>query len=150
MASLSQCSINSICPLSVAASSNPVANISFTVSQNTVTGVGIDLNFANAVSISGGNLVVNFSNNNVLSAFTLPRANSNLAAGQFDLIQDFTGVVSLRNQSVTLASASATGRRSLPASAISRTIFSPHPTPTHCPTPTTHLSRCLSTTQFSR
>jgi len=149
MASLSQCSINSICPLSVAASSNPVANISFTVSQNTVTGVGIDLNFANAVSISGGNLVVNFSNNNVLSAFTLPRANSNLAAGQFDLIEDFTGVVSISNQSVTLASASATGRGSLTASAISGTIFSPDPTGTHCPTGTTQLSSCVSSNQFA-
>src|SRR6266403_5646559 len=67
---LSGCLANHICPLSVAASSNPVANLSFTVSQNSVTGVGIDLNFAKAVSISGANLAVNFSNNNVLSAFT--------------------------------------------------------------------------------
>src|SRR6266404_3649968 len=80
---LSGCLANHICPLSVAASSNPVASVSFTLSQNAVTGVGIDLNFANAVSISGANLAVNFSNNNVLSAFTLPRANSDLAQKLF-------------------------------------------------------------------
>src|SRR6267154_1987726 len=64
---LSGCLVNNVCPLSVAASSNPVATVSFTVSQNAVTGIGIDLNFANAVSISGSpvNLVVNFNNNNV-------------------------------------------------------------------------------------
>src|SRR5467141_4188192 len=112
---LSGCLVNNVCPLSVAASSNPVATVSFTVSQNAVTGIGIDLNFANAVSISGSpvSLVVNFNNNNVLSAFTLPRTNSNLAAGQLDLIEDFTGVVSISNQSVTLASAPVTGRGSL-------------------------------------
>src|SRR6266851_454829 len=117
---LSGCLANHVCPLSVAASSNPVATVSFTVSQNAVTGVGIDLNFAKAVSISAttpATLAVNFSNTNVLSAFALPRSNSNLATGQLDLIEDFTGVVSLSNQSVTLASASATGRGSLVATA---------------------------------
>src|SRR5467141_572163 len=39
---------STICPLSVAVSSNPVATIPFTVSQNVVTGIGIDLNFFNA------------------------------------------------------------------------------------------------------
>src|SRR6266576_1244110 len=65
---LSGCLANNVCPVSVAASSNPVATVSFTVSLNAVTGIGIDLNFANAVSISGNTLVdtllVNFNNNN--------------------------------------------------------------------------------------
>ena len=142
---LSGCLVNNVCPLSVAASSNPVATVSFTVSQNAVTGIGIDLNFANAVSISGSpiNLVVNFNNNNVLSAFTLPRTNSNLAAGQLDLIEDFTGVVSINNESVTLASDPATNRGTLTASTSSTTIYDPDPTGVLCPAVTTQLANCV-------
>src|SRR6267378_27882 len=142
---LSGCLANHVCPLSVAASSNPVATVSFTVSQNAVTGIGIDLNFANAVSISGSpaNLVVNFNNNSVLGSFTLPRTNSNLAAGQLDLIEDFTGVVSINNQSVTLASDPATSRGSLTASTSSTTIYDPDPTGVLCPAVTTQLASCV-------
>ena len=145
LSTLSGCLANHVCPLSVAASSNPVATVSFTVSQNAVTGIGIDLNFANAVSISGSpaNLVVNFNNNNVLSSFTLPRANSNLAAGQLDLIEDFIGVVSINNQSVTLASDPGTSRGSLTASTSSTTIYDPDPTGVLCPAVTTQLASCV-------
>jgi len=149
-ATLSICPASTICPLSVAASSNPVVNVSFTVSANSVTGVGIDLNYANAVSISGNPaiLAVNFSNNNVLSAFTLPRANSNLAAGQFDLIEDFTGVVSLSNSAVTITPATATGRGALTATANSNTIFNSDPAQKLCLNPTQgQVSSCVSSNQ---
>src|SRR4029077_4201206 len=129
---LSGCANLNVCPVDTPASSNPVATVSYSVSQNALTGIGIDLNFANAVSISSGSLVVNFSNNNVLSGFTLPRANSNLASGQLDLIEDFTGVVTVNGQSVTLASASATGRSALTATAASTTIFDHDPSNTLC------------------
>lgn len=148
-ATLSGCASNNVCPLSVAASSNPVATVSYSVSQNAVTGVGIDLNFANAVSISSGSLVVNFSNNNVLSGFTLPRANSNLASGQLDLSEDFTGVVSINGQLVTLASASATGRGSLTALAVSGTIFDHDPSNSLCQAGTNMLSNCVANNQFA-
>ena len=144
---LSSCPANTICPLSVAASSNPVANVSFTVSQSAVTGVGIDLNFSKAVSISGTSLAVNFSNNNVLSAFTLPRANSNLASGQLDLIEDFTGVVSISNSAVTISSATATGRGSLTATGSSSTILDTDPTGVLCPVGTSQLTSCVSSNQ---
>src|SRR5258706_3932359 len=142
---LSGCLTSHVCPLSVAVSSNPVATVSFTVSQNAVSGIGIDLNLFNTVSISGtpANLVVNFNNANVLTAFTLPRPNSNLAAGQLDLIEDFTGVVTINSQSVTLASAPVTGRGSLTASATSTTFYDPDPTLTLCLTATT-LASCVS------
>src|SRR6266852_1478213 len=87
---LSGCAPNTVCTLaSNTAAGTPVANVTFTVSQGLVTGVGIDLNLNNAVSISGTTLAVNLSNNNVISAFTLPRQGSNLSAGQFGLIEDF-------------------------------------------------------------
>ena len=146
-ATLSSCPANTICPLSLAASSNPVANLSFTVSQNSVTGIGIDLNFAKAVSISGASLAVNFSNSNVLNAFTLPRASSNLASGQLDLIEDFTGVVSLNNSTVTITPSTATGRGPLAATASSSTIYDPDPTGVLCPTGTTQLTSCVSSNQ---
>lgn len=146
-ATLSSCPASAICPLSLAASSNPVANLSFAVSQNGVIGVGIDLDFANALSISGSSLALNFSNNSVLSAFILPRANSNLAAGQLDLIEDFTGVVSLNNTTATITSATATGRGSLAATASSSTVFDPDPTGALCGAGTTQLSSCVSSNQ---
>jgi hypothetical protein len=149
-ATLSNCPANTICPLSLAASSNPVANVSFSVSQSGVTGIGIDLNFANALSISGSpaTLAVNFSNSNVLSAFTLPRANSNLASGQLDLIEDFTGVVSLSNSTVTITSATMTGRSSLAATANSSTILNSDPAQKLCLSPTQgQVSSCVSSNQ---
>ncbi|HKV61921.1 MAG TPA: DUF4382 domain-containing protein [Candidatus Acidoferrum sp.] len=148
-ATLSNCPANTICPLTLAASSNPVANLSFTVTQSAVTGIGIDLNFTKSLSISGtpATLAVNFSNSNVLSAFTLPRANSNLASGQLDLIEDFTGVVSLSNSTVTITPATVTGHGPLAATTSSSTIYDADPTGLLCPTGTTQLSSCVKSNQ---
>jgi hypothetical protein len=144
---LSSCPASTICPLSLAAG-NPVATFSYAVSQNAVTGIGIDLNYANTVTISGSTLAANFSNTNVLSAFTLPRAGSNLSAGQLDLIEDFTGVVSLGNPTVTVTSASATGRGALTANATTNTNLDTDPSGTLCTSPTQGtVSSCVSSNQ---
>ena len=145
---ISGCPPATICPLSVAASSNPVATVSFTVSPNAVTGIGIDLNFANAVSISGNALAVNFNNNNVLSGFTLPRQGSNLSSSQFDVLEDFTGIVSLSGNTVTITSPS---RGTLTATATSNTNFDANPDPTKplCPAGTSSLSACVSAKQVA-
>jgi hypothetical protein len=144
---LSGCQASFICPLTIAAG-NPVATFSYTVSQNAVTGIGIDLNYLNTVTISGSTLAANFSNANVLSAFTLPRAGSNLAAGQLDLIEDFTGVVSLGNPAVTVTSASVTGRGALTANATTNTNLDADPTGTLCTSPTQgSVSSCVSSNE---
>ncbi len=145
---ISLCPPATICPLSVAASSNPVATVSFTVSPNAVSGIGIDLNFANAVSISGNALAVNFNNNNVLSGFTLPRQGSNLSSSQFDVLEDFTGIVSLSGNTVTITSPS---RGTLTATATSNTNFDTNPDPTKplCPAGTSSLSACVSAKQVA-
>jgi len=145
-AAISTCPVATICSASVAAAGVPVINLSFTVSQNAVTGIGLDVNLNNTVSISAGNLVVDFTAANALSAFTLPRANSNLASGQLDLIEDFTGVVSIANSSVTLTSAT---RRALTGSTTSRTIFDSDPSGTLCPAGTTQLTSCVSNNQVA-
>jgi hypothetical protein len=144
---LSGCPASTICPLSIAAA-NPVAAFSFAVSQNAVIGIGIDLNYAKTVTISGSALAANFSNNGVLSASTLPRAGSTLAAGQLDLMEDFTGVVSLGSPAVTITSASATGRGSLTANATSNTNLDADPSGTLCTSPTQGtVSSCVSSNQ---
>lgn len=146
---LSLCPNQTICPLSVPASSNPVATISYSVSANAVSGIGIDLNIANAVSIAANALTVNFANTNVLSAFTLPRTGSTLAAGQLDLIEDFTGVVTLGSSSVTISSATSTGHGSLVASTTSNTVYDSDPTGALCPTGTNTLSQCVLSNQVA-
>lgn len=145
-AAISGCAINTICSASVAAAGVPVVNLSFTVSQNAVTGIGLDVNLGNTVSISAGNLVVDFTATNALNAFTLPRANSNLASGQLDLIEDFTGVVSVSSSSVTLTSAT---RGTLTASATSGTIFDADPSNSLCPAGTIQLGSCVLNNQVA-
>jgi hypothetical protein len=145
-ATISTCPVATICSASVVAAGVPVINLSFTVSQNAVTGIGLDVNLNNTVSISAGNLVVDFTAANALSAFTLPRANSNLASGQLDLIEDFTGVVSLANSSVTITSAT---RRALTASATSGTIFDTDPSGTLCQAGTIQLGNCVANNQVA-
>lgn len=134
--------------VAIAASGTPQANLSFAVSSNSVMGIGIDLHLKNLISISGTSLNVNFANASVLNAFTLPRAGSNLSSGQLDLIEDFTGVVSIGNPAVTITSASATGRGALTASATSNTIFNTDPTTNLCKNPTPgNVTSCVSSNQ---
>ena len=122
--------------VSLTGSGTPQASVSFSVSSNSVTGIGIDLNLNNLLSISGTTLNANFANANVLGAFTLPRAGSNLSSGQLDLIEDFTGAVSITNQAVTITSATATSRGSLTATATANTILNADPSGTLCVSPT--------------
>jgi hypothetical protein len=135
------CAVNAVCSFKPATSGSPVITFAQNISGN--TGFGIDVNLANSITITGTTVSVNLTNsatNNVLSAFTLPRG-SNLAAGQLDLIEDFTGVVSVSGQSVTITSPA---RGTLTATASSSTNFDPDPSNTHCATGTTSLSACVS------
>ncbi len=148
-ATLSGCAVNAICPLtSNTAAGTPVATVSFAVPQSGVTGIGIDLNLSNAVSISGATLAVNLSNNNVISAFTLPRQGSNLSATQRDLIEDFSGVVSLSSNTVTITSPT---RGTLTATATANTNFDQSPDASNplCPTGTSTLAACVSANQVA-
>ena len=144
---LSGCAPNTVCTLaSNTAAGTPIANVTFAVIDKGLTGIGIDLNLNNAVSITGTTLAVNLSNNNVISAFTLPRQGSNLSASQFGLIEDFTGVVSLTGNSVTITSPT---RGTLTASATSNTVFDSDPANTLCPSGTSTLSGCVSLNQVA-
>jgi hypothetical protein len=142
------CPNNTVCSVSVVAAGSPTATVSFTVPTTGTVGVGLDLNLSNAVSITAGSLSTVFSNANLLTAFTLPRTGSNLASGQLDLIEDFTGVVTIANSAVTLTSATATGRGSLTASTNANMILNADPSGQICTTPSPGLiSSCLQPNQ---
>jgi len=116
---LSGCLTSHVCPLSVAVSSNPVATVSFTVSQNAVSGIALISTYSTPYPSPGtpANLVVNFNNANVLTPLLFLAQIPILPPASLISSEDFTGVVTINSQSVTLASAPVTGRGSLTASA---------------------------------
>jgi hypothetical protein len=143
-----QCPANNVCSVPFTTTGVPVATLSVLVPDN--TGFGIDFNLKNAITLTGTSLSVNFSNsgtNNVISAFTLPRQNSNLAAGKLDLIEDFTGVATVTGTSVTIASQPKAGRGSITALSTSTTVFDQDPSQTLCPNGTTQLTSCVASNQ---
>jgi hypothetical protein len=97
----------------------------------------VDFNLKNAISLSNGTLTVNFAptapNPAVLSAFTLPRANANLPANELELVEDFTGVVSINTNNITITSPI---RGAITGSA-ANAFFDASPDGTICPTPAT-------------
>jgi len=133
---------NPICPINAICSFNPgtinavlINNLSQVFSAN--TGFGLDFNLANAITLTGTTLTVNFNNSattNVLTSFLLPRTNSNLGSGQLDLIEDFTGVVGISGSTVTITSPT---RGVLTTTGTSTSFFDPSPDGTICPTPAT-------------
>jgi hypothetical protein len=82
---------------------------------------------------------------NVASAFKLPRAGGNFTASQLDLIDDFTGVVTVSGSTATIKSPT---RGTLTATANSNTVFDQDPGQTLCTNPTAgSLSTCVSNNQ---
>ncbi|HET8922885.1 MAG TPA: hypothetical protein VFN26_07790 [Candidatus Acidoferrum sp.] len=150
LTSPSACAINAICTFDVSATVTSVLinNVNQAFSGN--AGIGLDFNLANAISVTGTTLTVNFKNSgttNVLTSFLLPRTGSNLASGQLDLIEDFTGVVSLNSQKATITSLT---HGTLAATATSSTNFDTDPSGTLCPTSTKQtLSTCVSNNQVA-
>jgi hypothetical protein len=111
-------------------------------------GVGIDVNLANAASITGSALTISFTNSattNVVSAFALPRSNSNLASGQLDLIEDFTGIATVSGSTVTIAPAPGVNHPPITAATASTTVYDIDPTGNLC-SGATSLSACFTTT----
>jgi hypothetical protein len=145
------CQANAICTVTFASAGAPVISFSQAISGN--TGFGIDFNLSNAITLSNGNLSLNFTNSgntNVVTAFTLPRQNSNLSAGQLDLIEDFTGVVSISGQSVTVTPPTATGRAAITAATSSTMNLDPNPSGALCAAPAAgNVASCVSSNQIA-
>lgn len=130
----SACTPNAICQLNPTAAGNPTITLASPVTLGTTgAGLALDLNLTNAVTVSGSTLAVNFNATSpALSMTALPRTSPNLASNQLDLIEDFTGVVSVSGQNVTITSPT---RGTLTAvattSGSSPTIYLPGPDPAH-------------------
>ena len=115
-------------------------------------GLGINVNLANSLTLTGTNLSLTFDNSGALpvtTTFALPRTNSNLAAGQLSLIEDFTGVVSNATNTGVTVTPSAPLMNTQPIAALTSTStnYDADPTNTLCPSGTTVLPSCVSNGQ---
>ena len=140
------CADGDLCAVSLNSSGSPaVSAFTFTANSAANQGLGLDLNLNATLALAGGTLTASFPASSV-TAFTLPRANSNLAANQLDLIEDFTGVVS-STQANTVTITSAT-RGTLTATTTAITGFDPDPSGSLCANATT-LADCVSSNQVA-
>ena len=133
------CASASVCVFSFSAIGTPtIGSFTVNVTASGQQGVGIDFNLKNAISLSSGALSINFNpsspNPAVVSAFTLPRSNANLGNNQLDLIEDFTGVVTLNGNNVSLTSPT---RGTLTVVNGSSSFFDASPDGTICSSPAT-------------
>jgi hypothetical protein len=127
------CAPNSVATISGGAAAAPQitsAPFPLTLSANQQTGLAINFNLGNALTVSASQpqvvTAVNLAATNVLSSNALPPTASSLASGQLDFVEDVTGVVTAVNsttQSVTVQTAT---RGTLTAIANSSTVFSPN------------------------
>lgn len=143
---------NPVCPsgaVCVATFAGPfTASTSTSLAASGNTGLGINIDLANVITVTGGVLSLSFTNTNAASAFALPRTNSNLAAGQLDLIEDLTGVVSLNGGNVTITPATAANHQAITATSNASTVLDEDPTLTLCTSPTAGaVSSCVSAGQ---
>ncbi|MGC0772898.1 MAG: hypothetical protein WB543_08170 [Candidatus Acidiferrum sp.] len=141
------CAAGAVCYASFSGPFTSTITTSQAISGN--AGLGIDVNLAKAISVTGGILSLNFTNSSsttVVSAFTLPRANSNLANGQLDLIEDFTGIATITGSSVTIAPAPIVNRASITASSASSTNYNLDPTLQLC-NGASSLATCFTSTK---
>ena len=135
------CPSGNVCVVSFSGPFTSSITASESISAN--TGLGIDINLANAISVTGTSLSLNFTNTNVASVFALPR-DPNLASGQLDLIEDFTGIATVSGSTVKITPAGAVNRPAISATT-SSTNYDADPTGALCVAQTT-LSGCFNTT----
>jgi hypothetical protein len=122
-----QCPVNAVCEFKPATSGMitlTAAPFPLTLTPNQQTGLSLDFNLNNAITMTNGAVSVDFTLANVLTAFTLPRTGT--PTGALDLIEDFTGVITAINgNSVTVHSDT---RGNITAVANSSTTFNIDPT----------------------
>ena len=144
------CSNGAVCSATFTAVGTPtIGSFTFNATASGQQGVELDFNLKNAISLSTGTLSVNFNpaspNPGVLTAFTLPRTNANLGTNQLELIEDFTGVVTISGNNVTITSNT---RGALTATSNSASFFDPSPDNAHCLAPTNFMS-CVAKGQIA-
>ena len=133
------CASGLVCTATLTAVGTPtISSFTFSAISSGQQGIEIDFNLKNAISLLSGTLSVNFNPTSpspgVFTAFTLPRTNANLSTNQLELIEDFTGVVSISGSNVTITSPT---HGTLTATSTSSSFFDPSPDGLICPTPST-------------
>ncbi|HTC66559.1 MAG TPA: hypothetical protein VK685_05470 [Candidatus Acidoferrum sp.] len=100
----STCLNGTICQIVLTAGSAQVSTAPFplTLTASQATGISLNLNLQNALTLTSGTLAVSFSATNVATAATLPRTGA--PSGALDLIEDFVGLVTVQSgSSITVA-----------------------------------------------
>jgi len=142
LAGTTNCPNLAICTATLSSTGTPsITSFTFTAASGGNQGIELDFNLNNALTVTNGTLTVNFTpaapNPGVLTAFTLPRSTANLGSGQLEIIEDFTGVVSLSGNTVTVTKSGSNVSSSLAATESSTSFFDASPDGTMCPTPAT-------------
>jgi hypothetical protein len=102
----------------------PPITASLTLASNQQTGLAVNFNLANAITLSAkGVPSINLAATNVLSVSSLPSASTSLGSGQLDFVEDATGVVTAVNSSAQTVTVQTATRGSLTATANSATIY---------------------------
>jgi hypothetical protein len=125
------CAPGSIATLSGGAAATPKitsAPFPLTLSANEKTGLAINFNLANALTVNTSQVVtaVNLAATNALSANSLPATATSLTTGQLDFLEDVTGVVTAINATTQSVTVQTSTRGSLTAIANSSTVLSPN------------------------
>ena len=145
------CSNGVVCSVTFTSVGTPtISSFTFTATSGGQQGIELDFNLKNAFSLSTGTLSVNFNpaspNPGVFTAFTLPRTIANLGTNQLELIEDFTGVVSISGNNVTITSNT---RGALTATSTSASFFDPSPDNAHCLAPANNFTSCVAKGQIA-
>jgi hypothetical protein len=121
------CPVNAVCEFKPATSGTitlTTAPFPLTLTSNQQTGLSLDFNLNNAITMTNGAVSVDFTQLNVLKAVTLPRTGT--LSGALDLIEDFTGILTtISGNSVTVHSDT---KGTITAVANSSTTFNIDPT----------------------
>jgi hypothetical protein len=100
------CAINAVCEFKPAVSGTitlKTAPFPLNLTANEQTGLSLDFNLNNVITMTNGAVSVDFTQSGVLSTSTLPRTGT--PTGSLDLVEDFTGVITaISGNSVTVRS----------------------------------------------
>ena len=93
------CLTGTICKIVLTAGSSQVISVPFplTLTAGQTTGISLNLNLNDAVTVTSGTLALDFSAADVVTAAALPRIGA--PTGALDLIEDFVGLVTAKTSS---------------------------------------------------
>lgn len=121
------CTPGSVTQISKSFATPTASNFSLTLAASQQAALRILINFADALTVNSSTqavTAVNLTATNVVTTVSLPPSASTLSTGEFDYIEDVTGVVTAASSaSVTVATAT---RGSITAAITSTTISSPN------------------------